>query len=904
MTREADLEFGLAVLRLKFVTPEQLERVMAARLGPALRDQLLASGALTEDQAHAADEAARGSGRYRLGPELGHGALGRVVQAFDSSLKRDVAVKLVLENLPAELRERFVREAELSGRLEHPNIVPVYDFGELEGKKLFLCMKRVHGRDMAKLLKDLVKGDAATCEMYSRARLLALFQDICLGVAFAHSKGIIHRDLKPSNVMIGDYGETLIVDWGLAKEKSVVGSRESGETTLTEANTTDATIVYARETGSSSRTMEGEIVGTPDYMPPEQAAGRLADVDERSDIYSLGAILFEILTFQPPIAAKSLKELLGKVRSGVVRKPSSVVAAIPQELDAICLKALALRREDRYQTAKALHDEIQLFLEGVKERERRKQEARERFEAGRRWFARYRELRGEIEAQDKVVKEWAGKIKPHQPPEEKRPLWDAEARLRALREDRIEAFAQASAEFGQALTVDAASAEASDGKCELYLDRFLEAEGKRDREEMLLNRKVLATYDREGKHAARLDAPGKLTLRTFAYGCDCLRPVKHPEWRVEIAEAVSVPWRDGRPRPDLPLTDTDCPVPAVSTFPEGVRWGHTGTCVRREVTGVEVSIANYEERDKRLVLGPERVLGRTPLPDVVVPRGSWLCVLRHPDFAPVRLPVRMDRGGAWTQEVNLYRADEIPEGFCFVPGGPFIFSGTWAGGHEAETKVTEDLFVARFATTCAGYLEFLNDLCAQGQTPEARKRQPREGDRKWWIEEGGRFRLPTPAEDSRMEWDLRWPVLSVNWFDAVAYCAWKSKRDGRVHALLHEEEYEKAVRGVDGRVFSYGNEYDGSYSHTNASIPGKVTPMPVDSFPIDESPYGLRGLSGGIMTWGFSAPPVPLHAWRSLRGGTWNYPFPYARTGERRGDLPTNVTSLHGLRVVVRPRSS
>jgi hypothetical protein len=289
----------------------------------------------------------------------------------------------------------------------------------------------------------------------------------------------------------------------------------------------------------------------------------------------------------------------------------------------------------------------------VKERERRRQEARERVEAGRRWFARYRELRGEIGAQEKVVRERGAQIRPHQPPEEKRPLWDAEARLRALREDRIEAFAKASAEFGQALAVDATSAGASDGKCELYFDRFLEAEEKRDREEMLLNRKVLATYDREGKHAARLDAPGKLMLRTFAYGCDCLRPVTHPEWRVEIAETATVPWRDGRPRPDLPLTDRDCTVPAVRTFPEGVRWGHTGACVRREVPGVEVSIAKYEERDKRLVLGPERVLGRTPLHDVVVPRGSWLCVLRHPDFAPVRLPVRMDRDGAWTQDVNL-----------------------------------------------------------------------------------------------------------------------------------------------------------------------------------------------------------------------------------------------------------
>ncbi|MBI2921994.1 MAG: serine/threonine protein kinase [Planctomycetes bacterium] len=451
MPREADLEFGLAALRQKFVTPEQLDRAMASSPGAMLREQLIASGALTEEQARAVDERAHGSGRYRLGPELGHGALGRVLQAFDSSLKRDVAVKLVLDDLPADLRERFVREAELSGRLEHPNIVPVYDFGEMAPstgsgqirKKLFLCMKRVQGRDLAKLLADLVKGDAATRETYSRARLLALFQSICLGVAFAHSRGIIHRDLKPANVMIGEYGETLIVDWGLAKELGAAGEAAGGTAAVIELDTTAATLVMGPGTDSSSRTLEGEIVGTPDYMPPEQAAGRLSEVDRRSDIYSLGAILFAILTFRPPIEARSLKDLLGKVRSGAVRPPSSVVAAIPPELDAICLKALALRREDRFQTATELHDEIQLFLEGVKERERRQREARERVEAGRRWFARYRELRGEIEAQEKVVRERGGKIMPHQPPEEKRPLWDAEARLRALREERIGACAGA-----------------------------------------------------------------------------------------------------------------------------------------------------------------------------------------------------------------------------------------------------------------------------------------------------------------------------------------------------------------------------------------------------------------------------------------------------------------------------
>ncbi|KAF0245717.1 MAG: hypothetical protein FD180_1381 [Planctomycetota bacterium] len=852
--------------------------------------------------------------RYVIGAEIARGGLGRVVEARDGNLGREVAIKLVLDGLDQELSRRFVREAQLAARLDHPHIVPVYDFDEMKapggGKGLFLCMKRIRGRNLGVLLAGITPEEARDAGRYSRGRLLKIFQDICLGIAFAHSKGVIHRDLKPANVMIGEYGETLIVDWGVAKERW----------TDDEVPAVDKGASLPGHPQTPELTMEGQVVGTPAYMAPEQAAGHLDEVDERSDVYALGGILYEILTRRPPFEGATQREVLDRVKAGRIESPSVRVSSltardasesmslprvplepVSPELDAICLKALAFRREERYPTAMALHDEIQLFLEGVKERERKQKEARERVEAGRRWFARYRGLRGEIEAQDKAVKEWGEKIKPHQSPEEKRPLWDAEARLRALREERIGAFSKASAEFGQALAVDSASVEASDGKCDLFFDRFLEAEGKRDREEVLLNRNMLATCDREGKYAARLDAPGKLTLAAFAYACDCLRPVRHPEWRVQIAETTTIPWRDGLPRPDVPLADKDRPVPAVATFPEGVRWGHRGDCVRREVSGVEVSIAKYEERDKRLVPGPGRVLGRTPLLDAVVPRGSWLCVLRHPDFAAVRLPVRIDRDGAWTQQVNLYRPDEIPSGFCQVPGGPFVFGGPWAGGVEAEMNTTEDFFVARFATTCAEYLEFLNDLSVQGHADEARKRQPREGDKKWWIEEGGRFRLPTAAEDPKMAWDPRWPVFSINWFDAVAYCAWKSNGDGRIYGLMHEEEYEKAARGVDGRVFSFGDEYDGSYSHTNNSIPEKISPMPVESFPADESPCGIRGLSGGVETWCSNAAEVPFRDWRCLRGGAWSYTSYDSRAGTRRGDQPTNVLSIIGLRLAIRP---
>ncbi|MCE9582505.1 MAG: protein kinase [Planctomycetes bacterium] len=844
--------------------------------------------------------------RYTLGKEIGHGGLGRVVAARDGVLRRDVAIKLVLDGLPPELRDRFVREAALTAQLEHPNIVPVHDLAELPGpdghSRLALTMKRVLGRDLGKLLVELAKGDPATVETYSRGRLLSIVQDICLGVAFAHSKGIIHRDLKPANVMIGDYGETLIVDWGLAKEKSEAGHLEADGAALPiAANDPAATMLLLRTSGSSLQTLEGSVVGTPGYMSPEQAAGHQSEVDERSDIWALGAILFEVLTLHPPFEADSIAELLDKARFGIVPAPSSVAPAIPHDLDAICRRAMAPRKDQRFPSALALHREIQQFLEGVKEREREEKEARERVEKGQGHLRRYRELAGEIERQAKTVKEWSGRIKPHQPAEEKRPLWDAEAQHRRLEEERIRAFASASAEFGQALTVKGDCVEARDGLCDLSLDRFLEAERRRDRKEMLIHRSTLEIHDRAQRYREMLEAPGELSLRTFAYGCKCLEPICHPGWRVEIGESSTIPWRDGRARPDSPLTDRDVPVPIVKTQPEGVRWGHTAGCPRQEVRGAEVWIARYEERDKRLQLGELKLLGRTPLAGTKLPQGSYRCTLKAAGFAETLLPVRIDRGAMWAQDVNLYRASEIPPGACYVPGGPYIFGGQHAGGGPEATKVTEDFFVAKWPLTAGEYLEFLNDLCAAGLKEEARKHQPREGDTRYFGETPSGFAL-LPADDAKTL--IKAPdyaVFGISWFDAVAYVSWRTKCDGLPATLMHEEEWEKAARGVDARAYPYGDEFDGSYAHTNNSVPGGLRPLPMGTFAADESPYGIRDLGGGVQTWLLNAPEVPYRDWFCMRGGTWSQGAQISSAAYRQATHPRHVHWSSGVRLAWRP---
>ena len=832
--------------------------------------------------------------RYRFGGELGRGALGRVVEGWDSGLERSIAVKLVIDHLAPELAERFVREARLAARLEHPNIVPVYDLGTLAGGQLFLCMKRIQGRDLRKVLEQLGAGDEAARREFTRTRLLMIFQDICLGVAFAHGRGVIHRDLKPSNVMIGDYGEVLVVDWGLARE---IGDGGAGPAVPGAVRTTATT---PHGTGSSAMTLEGEIVGTPAYMPPEQAEGRLADLDARCDIYSLGAILYELLALAPAFSGATALEVLSRVRSGRFDPPSARVPGIPRELDSIVLRAMALRREDRHPSALDLHHDVQLFLEGVKERERSAQEAGERVEAGRASLGRYRELAGELAAQERAVRDLFERIKPHEPLEAKRPLWDAQARLRALEEEQIEAYAKASAEFGQALVVDPASPDAADGRCELLLDRFLDAERRRDRKEVLLHRKLLLQHDRTGAFRRRLEAPGTLSLRAWVFDCRCLAPVRDPAWRVEIGEKPLVPWRDGRARPDLPLEDRDRPVVEERRFPAGACWGHTSACARREIAA-EVRIARYEERDQRYVPGPERSLGATPLAGAELPQGAYRCTLRAPGFADTLLSVRIDRGGAWSQDATLYRPAEIPPGFALVSGGPFISGGEQSGGPIQETRTTRDVFVARLPVTAGEYLFFLNALRSSGRLDEARRRQLREGDGRFLRETPDGFTLPPEREALLNTPDH--PAIGLSWFDAVAYAAWRSTRDGLAYTLLHEDEFEKAARGADGRIYPWGDAYDGTFSHSNVSLAGPARPLPVGTFATDESLYGIRDLAGGACTWLLNAPEAPMREYFCFRGGAFSSTHSSARCAYRQARPPGVVFRHNGMRLALRPIS-
>jgi hypothetical protein len=330
--------------------------------------------------------------RYEARALLGRGGMGDVRLCVDGRLGRSVALKTMRTRASASLRTRFLREARLQARLEHPSIVPVYDLGTAADGSPFFTMRRLAGDTLEQVIEGLRAGRPEIVERYRRGRLLSDFVRVCQAIAYAHSRGVIHRDLKPSNVILAEFGEVYVLDWGVAK---VLGEAE-GETA--------AQPVGPVELDANQRTADGAVLGTLGYMPPEQLEGAASRVDHRADVYALGAMLFELLALEPLHPRGGVAELVESTLGGgdaraSVRAPERDV---PPELEAICVRACAREPADRHADVRELVAALQRYVDGDRDQQRRRALADEHAEKAR---AELRRAATDVDARSRAAAE-------------------------------------------------------------------------------------------------------------------------------------------------------------------------------------------------------------------------------------------------------------------------------------------------------------------------------------------------------------------------------------------------------------------------------------------------------------------------------------------------------------------
>jgi len=827
------------------------------------------------------------AGRYEdLGP-IGTGGMGEVRRVRDVELNRTLAMKTLHAPLvgKASALSRFLDEAQATAQLQHPNIVPVHDLGTRPDGRLWFTMKEVRGRTLSDVVSEVHAVSAYRWETgatgWTFRRLVNAFLSVCRAVGYAHERGVVHRDLKPSNVMVGALGETYVLDWGLAK---IVGRPDVA------AAEGELDVVQTSRGGSDDhRTQMGRVIGTPAYMPPEQARGEVDRIDARSDVYALGAMLYEILSGRAPYEGSSAAAVLHQVLQGPplpVGKAAPVATIglfsthddeaparsgppLPGELVAACERAMAREAGDRFQGALELAAEVEAWLDGARRREQAltlTEQALAGVTEADALVAQADALRAESEALLEGIEPW-------RPEEDKAPGW-TKAR-EAEEAERAASLKQLEVDQGLhgALQVAPDLPEAHAALAERYRQRHAEAEVARDREA------VARAEARVTTHSAALpeEHPTRSACATYLRGDGALTLVTDPP-------------------------------------------------------GAEVLLHRYVEQNRRLVAVFERSLGTTPLTKVPLPMGSYLCLLRHPGRAEVRYPVEVPRLGHWDGvrpgESDPHPVWLPPEGHFGVDDG-YVPAGWYRSGGDPEAYDSgpavrlwcDALVVQRFPVTNRQYLAFLDDLVAQGREAEALQHVPREragkvgeqGAMLYGRTAVGGFELQTDADGDT--WDPDWPVMLVDWHGARAYLEWLAERTGRPWRLPGELEWEKAARGVDGRFYPWGDHLDPSWCCVRTSHPGRPLPAVVDRYPIDESPFGVRGMGGNVYDWcldteGRFVDKVTLApeagdtdacAPRAVRGGAWGSNPRLARSAHRYRDDPGSRNPLYGFRGCFRP---
>ncbi len=720
--------------------------------------------------------------RYALRERIGQGASSVVWRVWDTQLERHVAMKVLHGPRSPRAWARFEAEARLSAKLQHSGIVPVHDLGRLDDGRLWFTMREVRGQTLDAAMEQ---------EDWTRRRVLEAFQRVCETVGYAHAHGVVHRDLKPANIMLGRYGEVLVVDWGLAK---------STDATVFEplAPSEDLT-----DSGCLS-TRVGTVSGTPLYMSPEQAQGRSNEAGPPADVYSLGATLHHLLTGTPPRSAPTVEQLIDAVATGT---PLAIPVDEPG-LAALLRTALAHDPADRYPHAGALASAIGDWLDGIRKRETaldRIAEADVEREAARRLRAEAQHLQ---ERGDALLSDIAS----HAPESEKAPAWALQDEASALRITAQRGDLEADRLLHGALRLVPDLPEA--------LERLI-TKGIEDHRVAIAERDATAARRLEvalSDHAARLPPSHPTGKRARSWLVGDGRLILHTEpsgaqvrlWRFDTCNRRLVP----RPDRVLGTTPLDIPLAMGSVLLE---LSHPG----RETVRYPVVI----EREGRWDAVPPGATATEPV---------WL-----PPRGALR-PFEVYVPAGWCTVGGDPRANHpLPE------------SRIWVDGFAVDRfPVTNQEYVDFLNTLVdAGRPDDAERLA-----PRERHRGDRlSGDCILGRTSDGHFELGRDSEGHPWLPDV--PVVLVDRACVDGYLAWRATRDGLVDLprIARDRrpfgiEMEKAARGVDARYFPWGDVGDPAWACVGSSHAGARKPVSIDAFPTDESVYGVRHVAGNVVT--------------------------------------------------------
>lgn len=765
---------------------------------------------------------------------LGRGAMGEVHRVRDTRLNRCVAMKILkwtFHHRPVSV-QRFLDEAQATAQLQHPGIVPVHDMGVLPDGRVFFTMQEVVGRTLSEVVTELHA--ASSPEGWGT------------GANGTTLRRLIEY-LRTASEAVAYAHARGVVHRDLKPDNIMVGPH--AEVLVMDwgiakvLGRADLPVEDAIElTGRTESTRVGTVFGTPAYMAPEQASGRTDEVDARTDVYALGCVLFAMLYGERPYRALSSRTLISRVAScippGIPTRPRPPV---PPELERIRSRAMAADPEARFEDAGSLAAAIVAWLDGSARRQR----ALELVDRAHRSAPRVRSLRAEAEQQRREARRALSQIEAWRPESDKRAAWrvlerasglDAEADLLDVEVERL--LQGALAHDGDCVEARAALAE-----------RWHETH-------------VAAERDRDPQAARRAEAQLRGHLESL--------PPGH----------------------------------GTRTGLERYLNGRATVSLVTEPPGVSVRLERFQSRGRRLVAVPERSLGTTPLLDVDVEHGSAVLVIDE----RIRMPVRLDRLEQYAvidpegRERPLRIPRQLGANECFVPlGWAWLGGDPSAIGSAPRHRVwTESFIIQRVPVSNREYREFLNDLVERGEEEAACRYVPREkggtvgsqGAMIYGRDADGRFYLRPDADGD--DWSPTQAVACVTWHGARAYAAWFAERTGQPWRLPTSVEWEKAGRGVDERIYPWGDEHDPSWSCMRDSHAGRPAIADVDGFPVDESPYGVRGLAGNVRDW---CEDGVADGRKIDRGGFWLGNAREARLADQHEHVPDHRAAEIGFRL-------